>query len=558
MNRRTFLKRISQTAVVLGATRSANELFASPSHDVPLATNQLRIPTFFTSGDLVIARTDFNIYSGTKTNVISVNNSFIGPTIKLQKGQNFSAKIVNNLTEPAVIHWHGLHAPAAMDGHPKNAIAAGASYDVSFPIIQRAGTYFYHSHTDMNTAKQTYMGLAGCFIVEDDEEKAVGLPSGEYDIPLMIQDKRFDSSKQLAYAPGDQAMPSGWLGDTILVNGTPDAVLDVSPTQYRFRIINASNARTYKLALKGNLPSTTMTLIGNDGGLLPTPTLVTSVLLSPAERIDVIVDLRNEVQGSTLQIVSEKFDYSGSSGTSSLAQGSAFNILDLQVSKTGSSGFTTLPAVLSTMEAYHQVDVKNSRLFAFNGTQYINFNSYDVNRIDEHVPLGALEQWTFQNASEEAHPIHVHGTQFQVVSPVQPSEAGWKDVIRVEASHAVNVLVRFDTYTGIYLLHCHNLEHEDMGMMSNFQVEQVGAVRNQSEAQSLSLFPNPCNKTTLVSFSPIDDERQLIVTDFKGVELRREQVPVGVEMFGLDTSAFAEGTYFIKLGGQLNKLIVLR
>ncbi len=561
MKRRTFIKGIAQAGIVAAASPSLRGFFAKSSQEShPLAFNELRIPPVISGGDMKVALTTYEIYSGIPSNVFSINNTFVGPTIKLKKGDTFTAKVINNLTEPTVIHWHGIHAPALMDGHPKNSISPGGSYDISYPIIQRAGTFFYHSHADMNTAQQSYLGMTGCFIIEDDEEKVLGLPSGDFDIPLMIQDKRFDTSKQLVYDPKDQDMFGGWLGDTILINGTPNASLSVAPTLYRFRLINASNARMYKIGLSDN---STFTIIGNDGGLLDKPVDVTSAMLGPAERFDILIDFTSYAQGKTVNLQSFAFLFSGSPGTGTLQQGVNFDLMQFQVAKTGLSG-GVIPKVLPAITAYNIADIKNSRLFQLTGHQYINSQSFDMNRIDQHVPFGDLEKWTFTNQSEEIHPMHIHSTQFQVLNrgngnPPLPGETGWKDVVRVNPGETVNVLVQFSEYKGLYLVHCHNLEHEDMGMMSNFQVEDPSGVKEEDAvSNTIEITPNPASDQTVLKFSPLLTQEELIITDMKGEIVFRKMLMVGSKNFRLETKHLPIGNYHLVLGNNVSSLVVMR
>ena len=561
MKRRSFIKGITQAGIIAAASPNLGSLFAKSLEKLsPPSYNELRIPKVISGGNLTVTSTTYQIYAGTDSNVLSINNTFPAPTIKLKKGDTFSAKIINNLSEKTNIHWHGIHDPATMDGHPKYPIAAGTSFDVTYPITQRAGTFFYHSHVDMGTARQTYMGMMGCLIIEDDEEKALGLPSGDFDIPLLIQDKRFDANKQLAYAPTEADMFEGFLGDTILINGTPNASLTVAPTLYRFRLVNGSNARIYKIGLSDN---SSFTIIGNDGGLIDKPVSVTTATMGPAERIDILIDFSSYSQGKTVNLHSYTFSFSGNAGSGTLAQGAEFDLMQFQVGKTGSSG-GVIPAALPAITAYNASDVKNSRYFQFSGPTLINSLSFDMNRIDQVVPFGDLEKWTFVNQSQAIHHVHVHGTQFQVLNrgvgnPPEVTEAGWKDIVRLEPSATVNVLIRFTDYTGIYIIHCHVLEHEDMGMMSNFEVVAGGSVKENAALQnSIHISPNPAADHAILRFSPLTDPEELIVTDIKGSIILREILPTSSEIFGLSTSHFPIGDYQVILGNQQANLLIMR
>jgi len=564
LNRRTFIKNAAKAGIAIAALPNLRSSFAkNPASQTPLALNALRIPPVISGGDLTIAQTTFKIFPDADANILSINNTFPAPTIKLKTGDTFTAKVINNLSEPTVLHWHGIHAPSAMDGHPKNAIAPGGTFDVNYQIIQRAGTFFYHSHTDMATARQTYMGMAGCFIIENDEELALKLPSGEFEIPLLIQDKRFDANKQLIYKPVNLDTSSGWLGDQILINGTPNANLDVKQTMYRFRLINGSNARIYLITLGADQKP--FTIIGNDGGLLEAPVTATSAFFSPAERLDIIIDFSSFSIGQTLILKSASFPYGGDPSSGSLQQGDAFDMMQFTVTASGTKG-NPIPATLSSITKYTLSDVKQSRAFELSGNDFINLKMFDMNRIDQHVPLGDLEKWSFINESQAIHPMHVHGTQFQVMdrsgNPPELYEMGWKDVIRVDPSQSVNVLIRFAApteYTGIYLVHCHNLEHEDMGMMSNFQIEDSGAVEeNNPSENALEIFPNPARDYALLKFPPLENDTPLIIADEKGSTLLKEILSKGSDRYAIISANFASGLYNIKLGDQMANLIIMR
>ncbi|MDP2412480.1 multicopper oxidase family protein [Daejeonella sp.] len=209
----------------------------------------------------------------------------LGPTIRVNSGINTSINFQNNLSENSNIHWHGLKIPANMDGHPEDVVNPGSSFNYQFKINQRAGLSWYHPHPDRATAKQAFQGLAGLFIINDAEEAALNLPSGVYEIPVVIQDKRLSSSG-ITYNPSTGEVMSGFMGETITVNGEASPVVDVTTRFYRLRVLNGSNARIYNLALNNNAE---LIIIGNDGGLLKNPSNVKNILLAPGERLDVLV-----------------------------------------------------------------------------------------------------------------------------------------------------------------------------------------------------------------------------------------------------------------------------
>src|SRR5215216_7123484 len=241
-------------------------------------------------------------------------SAYVNPTIRVRTGKEFSAEFTNGLDEETTVHWHGLHVDWRMDGHPFRPVAPGATYHYAFPVQDRGGTYWYHPHPHGGTARQTYSGLAGFFLVEDEEERvlteALDLRLGETDIPLLIQDKILDESGNFVYKPDAMAVDMGYEGDVILVNLTPTPYLEVGTRIYRFRLLNGSNARTYRLAFTkaGEEELLSYQIIGTDGGLLDRPRLVKEVFLSPAERVDVLLDLSSFKVGEEVVLKSLPFD----------------------------------------------------------------------------------------------------------------------------------------------------------------------------------------------------------------------------------------------------------
>jgi FtsP/CotA-like multicopper oxidase with cupredoxin domain len=303
----------------------------------------------------------------------------------------------------------------------------------------------------MLTGEQVALGLAGAFIVNDAEETLLGLPSGNHEVPLIVRDASLDRKGNLRY----HSRTTGFLGDLPLVNGTRDPYLNVDTALYRFRVLNGANSRVFRLAL-GN--GDQFRLIGNDGGLLPTAVTIGQIEFGNGERLDLLVDFRELPVGTRVMLRDLN---------------SGWDLLEFVVTR-GVTDTTSIPTALSTVAPL--TNPMWTRVFAFEGMSRINGLEYDHNRIDFQVPFGQTELWRFETGGNAPHPVHVHGASFQVVSRkggrgvLFPWEQGWKDTVLLLDGETVEVLIRFDGYRGIYLLHCHKLEHEDMGMMSNFQV----------------------------------------------------------------------------------------
>lgn len=403
--------------------------------------------------------------------------SILGPTIRIRHGEQFDLAFSNGLGEATNIHWHGLEVPAAQDGYPTDVTAPGGSFQYNFLIKNRPGTYWYHPHPDMATASQAWRGLAGFFVVTSPEEESLGLPSGEYDVPLVVQDKRLGGG--LTYNPDTDDRSIGMFGESVLVNGTAGPVLEVATRTYRFRLLNGSNARIYNFAFSSGAM---FHLIGSDGGLLDAPVAVSSVLLAPGERADVLVNFDGQAVGSELYLQSNAF-----AGTETQGQ-QAFYILKFKVMRQESDN-TSLPASLMPVEKIPESQSVATRSFNIGHMMQhggmdgmvmhpIDGKTFDADRRDEVVKAGTVEIWEFDNsAGTETHPMHLHAGQFQVLSrtggrgAVQPWENGWKDTVLAFPGEKVRIIVRFPDLKGKFVFHCHNLEHEDGGMMLNYEIQ---------------------------------------------------------------------------------------
>ncbi len=428
----------------------------------------------------------------------TLEGSYLGPIFRVRKGWRVRVHFSHELPEESIVHWHGLHVPPEDDGHPRFVIPAGETYVYDFEVLDRSGTYWYHPHPHGRTGPQVYYGLAGFFLIHDEEEEALGLPTGEYDIPLVIQDRIFDAANQWVYGGNMMTRMMGFLGNRILVNGQPDYTLSVAARPYRLRLLNGSNARIYKLAWDDGTP---LTVIGTEDGLLERPVEKAYVTLGPAQRVDIWVDFSTRAVGERRRLLSLAHAAPGGEN--------AFVVLTAEVVREARPG-EPLPQRLSTIpraQAREAVNASHPRTFVLAMTPglgwTLNGRTFEMTATaaDEEVRLGDLEVWSFINASEGGmgmgmgmgrgmmgmrlpHPMHVHGLQFQILRRrVLPSaqamwdtlgegfvNEGWHDTVLVMPGEQVDILLRFTDFEGLYLYHCHNLEHEDMGMMRNYRV----------------------------------------------------------------------------------------
>jgi FtsP/CotA-like multicopper oxidase with cupredoxin domain len=434
------------------------------------------------------------VLKGDPASLIQPEETYLGPIIRVHKGQKVRIRFFNDIPAVSIVHWHGLHVPAEMDGHPQYVIPRGETFIYEFEVHNRAGTYWYHPHPHGMTGPQVYGGLAGLFLVSDDEEKAAGLPAGQYDIPLVIQDRTFNNSNQLIYISHHMDQMNGFLGDWIMVNGKPDFTLPVATRAYRLRLLNGSNSRIYKLAWKDGSP---LTVIGTDGGLLEKPVYRRFVMLGPGERLELWADFSKYEVGSEAALISKPFDggmlgrgMMGSGGV--LPNGAGFTIFKVKVNRREKETLT-LPQRLSTIERRQVSDAVNTEypkrfhLLMRHMAWTINGRTFQMQAVadDEKVRMNTHEVWEFINEGggmgmmggmNMPHPIHLHGKQFQVLERRGAMldgyvDKGWKDTVLLMPGERIRLLVDFGDYPGLFLYHCHNLEHEDMGMMRNYFVE---------------------------------------------------------------------------------------
>lgn len=429
--------------------------------------------------------------------------TLLNPVLRMEKGTSVRVRYWNALDETSIVHWHGFKVDTNNDGHPHYAVGAGETYDYQFTVANRAGTYWYHPHPHHLAGKQAYLGLAGLLIVQDPEEialeDALDLKLGETDIPLLIQDKRFTQDGALAYAPGAHDNFLGYCGDQVLVNLTPSPFLDCASRLYRFRLVNGSNARIYRLAFMHGETPLEFTVIGADGGLLEKPVTAHEVFLSPSERADVVLDLRHAALGEHVMLASLPFDAMHFShgktkpapATDIPVNGAALDLMLIRVTRKARYD-KVLPQALSQIDTAEPADAPERR-FAFDhakGRWRINGQSYRMTDTAFSVDRGAREVWEFRNTGAAMpHPVHVHGFQYRVLdrkgSPehvkrlaidergLAATELGWKDSVLLWPGEKIRLLMDFShPHHGdqVYMLQCHNLEHETHGMMVNFRV----------------------------------------------------------------------------------------
>ena len=472
------------------------------------------------------------------------NNNPLPLVIRTSRGNAMTLNFNNKLDADSTIHWHGFKIPAIMDGGPDVPVKANDSKVYSFTMNQPASPLWFHPHPDMQTGKQVYMGLAGVYLVEDEISKKLEadkmLPSGEKDVVLLVQDRRFDTEKngvrKLLYKT-KMMDADGMKGDTILVNGSVMPKLNVETAQYRFRLYNVSNAKTYDFAFSDGRK---FKIVGTDGGLLNKPVEVDHIMLGAAERVELIADFSQDAVDSKVLMVSRPYkadmmsimgEDSNSSDINMEDNGMGLTIMRFDVSKEVTDDITiysSLPAnaeIATRLDPTTAVNAGNSRKFVmsmYNGAtttsemgnmngnqgqgmgsanmgQGMNGNSnntstmnmtfaingkiFDPNRVDEFIGADTTEIWELKNMSPMAHPFHAHAIQYQILDrsgvPATGTDLGWKDTFLVQPGETVRIIGKFEPINiGDYMYHCHILEHEDAGMMGYFRVGDSGNVKN--------------------------------------------------------------------------------
>ena len=402
-------------------------------------------------------KTEFR--EGFLTDTLGYNGTYLGPTLVLNRGEEVSVTLRNRMAEETTVHWHGLLVPSYADGGPHQEIGPEEEREIAFSVKQEAATLWYHPHTLGKTAEQVYNGLAGFLLIRDDNELSKGLPSayGVDDLPLVVQDRSFTGSMGFDY--GGTYNPDGTYGETILANGTIHAAFDVTTELLRIRLLNGSNARIYDFRLSNGRP---ILQIGSDGGLLNGPVQTQSLRLTPGERAELLISMSGMQPGESLDLLS---------GDTS--------VLRLNVpGELKANG--DIPEALNNLPEAADSGAVDRRfvLFGMGLMVSINGDVFDMNRVDERGVTGRDEVWEIYNRPDMmggmVHNFHLHGTQFRVLTrdgaPPPMNERGWKDTVALDSDERVHLLVRFED-EGLFMYHCHILEHEDNGMMGQIEIK---------------------------------------------------------------------------------------
>lgn len=543
---------------------------------------QLYIPPVISGGvyNLSLSVDSIQFVSGEKTITNGYNGNYLGPTLVLQAGEIANISVTNNLSEPTTTHWHGMHIAPENDGGPHSVIMPNQTWNPSFTVLDKAATYWYHPHLHMKTGEHVMKGAAGLIIVQDSEEAALDLPRtyGTDDFPIIVQTQQLDASNQVVV--------DGMRDSIIVVNGIINPYVDMPAQVVRLRILNADQERNYKFGFTNNKM---FSVIGSDGGLLPIPVELTKVDSAPGERIELLLNLSG-MEGQTIHLMSYASEIPmGVQGgptmlmpsgmpmqmMNSPLNGIDYNILQINVVSQTSTPITSIPSALTTLELLSEGSENNTRQIKFtskdnptpmeamDGPFFFNGNSFNMDRIDQDIELNNIEIWTLTNQTMVAHPFHIHDVQFYILDingvPPTDDKAGRKDVVSVGPMSTVRFITQFEDFAGTtpYMYHCHNLMHEDGGMMGQFTVSNTTGIQSFNNDVDLSVIPNPTESQFIVQINEGGIEiKNIVLYDIFGkkqVELLNLNTAEAVNVL---VSHLAEGQYFSVI--ETNKGPVLR
>jgi FtsP/CotA-like multicopper oxidase with cupredoxin domain len=410
-----------------------------------------------------------SLVPGFDTDVYAYNGVVPGPTLEVREGDRVTVHFRNDLPEPTTVHWHGLHLPFSADGSPFHPVAPGEEYEYSFTIpTGTAGTYWYHPHPHHHTAWQVGKGLYGAIVVRAHDDP---IPASIPEKLLILSDNRFHPDGSLDFAePGSEQARAdevnGREGDVLFVNDRILPTLTVrSGEVQRWRVINASGARMYRLAIPGH----TFLHVGSDGGLFERPVEAKEILLANGERVELLVRGTGE-PGSRTVLQTLPYDrYMPRTRPTDWDE--PRDLLTLRYTGEPPIAPVPLPHVLRPIPRLDPAEATATRVMLMSQGR-INSKVMDMKRVDVSALLGATEIWEVENLVGMDHPFHLHGFQFQVIDRNGVAEPfrSWKDTVNVPKRERVRFVVRYDNHPGKWMFHCHILDHEDQGMMGVLEV----------------------------------------------------------------------------------------
>ena len=534
-----------------------------------------------TTFNLNIHESTKQLKTGNLTITGAINNeTFWGPTLFVNKGDEVHLNVTNNLNESTTVHWHGMHLPAVMDGGPHQVIPAGTLWQPYWTVMNQASTLWYHPHLHETTQAQITKGVGGFIIVKDPIESALALPRtyGIDDIVLALTSRSYTTTNQFVSPPTSTRV----YGDYMLTNGTPSAQYTLPKQYVRMRILNAEIERGYNLGFSDNR---TFYIIANDGGLLNAPVAVTSVKLMVGERVEIMVNLGNDTVGGTLDLKAynsgQTLGFPGGEPNTTGQFGSLLNNIDFTVLhiNVGATTTTTTPItnVPNTLEANtywtSTTPVNVTRAVAVTGGQGATPFTFDntpfvLTTVNKTVNLNDTEKWTVTNNNIFGHSFHIHDIEFKIVArnglatSVGTHENGWKDTFYLPRNESVTFVAKFDDFADAdvnhpYMYHCHFAGHEDGGMMGQFIVTTTLSTNQNILNTDFSLYPNPANKRLFINLK--DADTQIYYITITTIEGRTAMMlPQPEWQNGIDISSLASGVYLVQMMDKQTKSLTTK
>ncbi len=526
--------------------------------------HQLTIPPIISNDtfnlEMIDTLHEFN--SGVFTPTFGFNGTYLGPTLEMQKGDTVQMYVTNHIGDSSSVHWHGLHIPSAMDGGPHTLIYNNATWSPSFTVMNNASTCWYHPHMHESTMPQVNKGLAGMIIIRDPAEAQLALPRtyGADDFPLVLQDRSFNGSGQIVYNA---------LADSVVINGTTRPYLDAPAQVVRMRVLNGANARVFEIAFSDNRP---FYVIASDGGMIGAPDTVTSLKITNGERYEILVDFTNDNVGDSLFLICKGASLAsaepGGSGMQSGASplnGINYNMMLIHIAPQLVGAVTTIPATLIPVTPWNTANAVRTRNKVMQGTGMYDMGNMNINGlvfdmmvINDTIYKDDIEIWNITNTSVVSHPFHLHDVQFYVFerngNAPQGYESGLKDVIYLKGGESVKFITKFEDFTDSvipYMYHCHNLHHEDMGMMLQFIVieDPNVIVTEQNHSDVNPAFPNPTSDYWTVPVNSISpDVAQWTVYDNTGKIVLQGNMNTGNgNVLRIDATSLPVGLYHLEM-----------
>ena len=510
---------------------------------------------------------------GNSTITGGINGAFWGPTLFVNKGDTVHMNVKNKLNDSTTLHWHGMHLPAVMDGGPHQVIPPNTLWQPYWKVTNNAGTYWFHPHLHEMTMDHITKGLGGLLIVRDNIESALALPRtyGVDDIPLILTDRSF-TSNQFKVVP---------YGDSMLTNGVMRAQLNAPAQVIRFRVLNAAIERSYNL---GFSDGRTFYVIATDGGLVDKPVGVTRFLISPGERVEILINCSGQ-SGTSVDLKAYNSTLSNfiaggenfPNGPFANALGKKdFNILNIKIGAANAKAITNIPSTLTTNQFLSAASANLTRTITFTDSAgvpnilgpnafILGHKMFDLKYINHIVPLNNTEIWELKSSSIFAHPFHIHDVEFYLLSrngaAVPAYEQGWKDVVLVKGNETVKFIAKFDDFadaTHPFMYHCHISLHEDEGMMGQFVVTTPsnGLTNLNSAAFEYSIMPVPATDRINIVCADPNEVYYITITDQLG--RTKMMLPQPDLRNGIDISSLAAGIYFVQLMDKKTKQLSIQ